>query len=211
MPDFDPKSIPILDDVIEDIAEVKDAAPVLKEAADENHDLFTTDHEQAETKTKSFSVETFSTDELADNITDIPDADSEAFESALIDYDAEQTNHVVEVETSYEPFKYQQQTSEDSTIDEPYTAAPVIEQPIITRAVENQPMPDQAASEQLAPAQKEEPSTEALPLQSITDEIVKQLMPDLETQLRHLIQQALEDRLSDETIKTSQSSTPDDD
>jgi hypothetical protein len=41
---------------------------------------------------------------------------------------------------------------------------------------------------------------ETLPLEAVVDDIVKQLMPDLEQQLRFLVQQALEDRLSDAVL-----------
>ena len=48
------------------------------------------------------------------------------------------------------------------------------------------------------PAEQPEPPAS---LQSMVDDITKELMPDLEQQLRYLIQQALEDRLPDEVIE----------
>jgi hypothetical protein len=45
-----------------------------------------------------------------------------------------------------------------------------------------------------------ETAGETFTLESVVDDIVKQLMPDLELQLRFLVQQALEDRLSDEML-----------
>ena len=39
-------------------------------------------------------------------------------------------------------------------------------------------------------------------LESIADDIVKQLMPNLEQHLRHLVKQALEKKLPDEIIKS---------
>ncbi len=47
-----------------------------------------------------------------------------------------------------------------------------------------------------------EPQTTTLSLQSVTDDIVKQLMPELEQQLRLLLEQALKEKLSKEIIQS---------
>lgn len=64
-----------------------------------------------------------------------------------------------------------------------------------------------AETETANPDLTDNPSIDIMPqetatpsLQSITDDIVKQLMPDLEKQLRRLINQALKEKLPEDTL-----------
>lgn len=64
-----------------------------------------------------------------------------------------------------------------------------------------------AETETASPDLTDNPSIDIMPqetatpsLQSITDDIVKQLMPDLEKQLRRLINQALKEKLPEDTL-----------
>ena len=180
MPDFDPKSIPTLDDVIE---------PVEHEEADsENNDsetesivvedepvLFTaepvvdfTDEpeiEGAELESESSFNLAEEDEETESDLDDVPseltlEEDSENFESALIDYDTEES---ISSET-------------ESPIEETST------------------------DEQLATTQSPTLISET-DLQSISDEIVLQLMPELEQRLRVLVRQVLKDKLPPEVTR----------
>ena len=63
-----------------------------------------------------------------------------------------------------------------------------VDAPVDTQYLEPQAVVNQAIENQAAQSQS---------LESVVDDIVKQLIPDLEQQLRFLVQQALEDRLPD--------------
>ena len=148
MADYDPKSIPILDDVIEkeknaDIDETSSPLFSAKPAviAEDNLDLFT---EKSKAVAKITPPQTVVIDK------DVESA-LEEIESALVDYDAD--------------------TEENGTEDD--------EQPIELELKTAQPPPS---------------------IEAIVEDITKQLIPDLEQQLRFLIQQALEDRLPDTLI-----------
>ena len=235
MPDYDPKSIPILDDVIEaDILEQADAEDKHKTPFADITDM------EDELSVDDGTVNLFSTapvelgpqdviiedstadaslineldagdagpsigtldslgDSPADAVvdtsqvnTDVEDTsphharadkeeneaehfDEESFESALIDY---QSDAEIVEETSEQQPEIEEVT--DSVIEQPATS--IETQP--TQAVQT----TQATQE-----------TTALTLEDIVDDvvndIVSQLLPDLQQQLRHLVQQALEDRL----------------
>ena len=235
MPDYDPKSIPILDDVIEaDILEQADAEDKHKTPFADITDM------EDELSVDDGTVNIFSTapvelgpqdviiedstadaslineldagdagpsigtldslgDSPADAVvdtsqvnTDVEDTsphharadkeeneaehfDEESFESALIDY---QSDAEIVEETSEQQPEIEEVT--DSVIEQPATS--IETQP--TQAVQT----TQATQE-----------TTALTLEDIVDDvvndIVSQLLPDLQQQLRHLVQQALEDRL----------------
>ena len=48
-----------------------------------------------------------------------------------------------------------------------------------------------------------EDTLEKISLETLTDEIVKQIMPDLEQRLRHMVQQALADNLPEIVVESS--------
>jgi len=57
------------------------------------------------------------------------------------------------------------------------------------------------------PVEREAQAATALSLQSITDDIVKQLMPELEQKLRLLLEQALKEKLPAETVYSQSAET----
>jgi len=192
MPDYDPKSIPILDDIIEDDQEDKtvpeltesDISGIDDEQFDEQSgdylDLFdenTTDIEAASAEPDIGAIDQF-INTIQD---DFDDHDDEPVESALIDY------HSADVDTPAIDLQYetgQQETGQQETIQQD-TVPAADDLAVNDISIEN-----------ITPA-----SGQPVVLDEIVDEIVKQLMPDLEQQLRFLVQQALEDRLPEELIE----------
>jgi len=155
MPDYDPKSIPILDDIIKDDV-IKETEKDKDDATENNLDLFSDG-----TKDTAAEEPVIEQAELQiGNIEDISSADNtetDNIESALIDY-----------------------TTDDES-----------SQPVI-------------ASQTPEEMSEEAPQASATPLQleTMVDDIVKQLMPDLEQQLRFLVLQALEEKLPEELLKS---------
>ena len=183
MPDYDPKSIPILDDIIEDdIANDDKAEPELtgSESADvenqdshetaiNNLDLFASDTLDIEQETMEPSLGTIdqfinpvADDELTAIETDTP-------ESALIDFHIDQDEPDINVE--HDTPQLEDIPDSDETFDE-----------ITIGDTASDPIP---------------PVT----LDAIVDDVVKQLIPELEQQLRHLVQQALEEKLPEEIVE----------
>ena len=184
MPDYDPKSIPILDDIIEDEkkdtqGETPDDAIEIDTADDKidqddsTLDLFnspakdftTADIDATELDTETEEPEIGSIDRFIEKA-DTDTEETEITESALIDY------HPEEKEDNVDSFDHQEvqpdefQSIEAQSVEsfQPVTAPPVA-------------------------------------LETIVDDVVKQLLPDLEQQLRFLVQQALEEKLPAEMIE----------
>ncbi len=190
MPDFDPKTIPTLDDVIEPVVRedsesngesksgnketdpiaVIESEPALFSAepivdfSDEPETSYDTSHE---TLFDLADNEETALDLKDDSAELINEENSENFESALIDYDAKESLSPTDTES----------LTEESEIDE---------QPVTVQS----------------PTLISETN-----LQSISDEIVLQLMPDLEQRLRVLVQQVLEEKLPPEIIQFDTTST----
>lgn len=211
MPDYDPKSIPILDDVIEtedtssentaiddedEIFTLFEAEPVQSE---DNLDLF------AET---SIAAETLTTENLANEddfvettepqIGIIDDIIDEEINNDIHPHDIEASQQAVI--TDFEAAAYENSTdiSTDDLATESKPEIEPIESSLIdyhNDAEENETVAD------IQPIEVEQQTTEnPASLESVVDDITKQLMPDLEQQLRFLIQQALEDRLPEDVI-----------
>ena len=211
MPDYDPKSIPILDDVIEtedtssentviddedEIFTLFEAEPVQSE---DNLDLF------AET---SIAAETLTTENQANEddfvettepqIGIIDDIIDEEISNDIHPHDIEASQQAVI--TDFEAAAYENSTeiSTDDLVAESKPEIEPIESSLIdyhNDAEENETVAD------IQPVEVEQQTTEnPASLESVVDDITKQLMPDLEQQLRFLIQQALEDRLPEDVI-----------
>ncbi len=150
MPDFDPKSIPILDDIIE-----SDNAGAV-EVSDE--DIVTEKKAGEDQVTENKDDDTF---DMFDEGTTAVEVEAEAVESALINYQLEED-------------KGDDVAQSDTTQDADYSS-----------------------DIQSVPTTADIPADTGLPvdLESIVDDVVKEMMPDLEQQLRFLIHQALEDKL----------------
>ena len=209
MSDYDPKSIPILDDVIKveetDNTDIDDQEeePALFETtpveAENNLDLFVAESINASASTVvkedvpgvgSLSEDTepqigiideFIAEDSSDtiNITAAEDAIIENSISVSAQDAAAETDEPESALISYNTGTAEAETVSDTTSD--------IEAINIA-----------AVDVKAQPAEQPEPPAS---LQSMVDDITKELMPDLEQQLRYLIQQALEDRLPDEVIE----------
>jgi hypothetical protein len=178
MPDYDPKSIPILDDIIEDDATEPELtgsvfADVENEDSDETAinslDLFvddTVDIEQEAMEPSLGTIDRF-INPADDELTAI---ETDTAESALIDYQHDQDEPGISIQHDTQALESPpgpDETSDDITIDDTTASDP------------NQPVT----------------------LNAIVDDVVKQLMPDLERQLRFLVQQALEEKLPEEIAR----------
>jgi len=181
MPDYDPKSIPILDDIIEDdIADDDKEALELTatdftdidnqddETAINNLDLFTSDDIDVEDETMEPALGTIERfiDSAGDDLTAI---ETDTIESTLIDYHMDTDELGINVQHDTQPLDDipdSDESFDDITIED-------------------------TGSDPVQPAT----------LNSIVDDVVKQLTPDLEQHLRYLVRQALEEKLPEEIVK----------
>ena len=194
MPDFDPKTIPTLDDVIERVIPVvsdiensaDEAEPIIAEESESV--LFSaepvidftdgTNIEDTELEPEA-SFDLVEEDEEAepnqtDTLPELADEeDSENFESALIDYNTEEPAPTTDTEET-------ESISDEFEIDEQPTTA--VHSPALISDSD---------------------------LQSISDDIVLQLMPELEQRLRVLVQQVLKEKLPAEIIQFEATSSTD--
>jgi len=268
MPDYDAKSIPILDDVIkddslEDEVEIIDLSKIESSPEENNFDLFiddfaesldTTDDivsavasaqhaERESTQPEIGNIEeiTAQDEHVAIEIADdnIDDESSNVFsaienntfteeiavevESALINYRVDDSDNSdaddIEASTTDD---YVNDVSSDTTFETEalLTAAEQFDHEDSSGDVsEAIPAPELATAEQefSGPAFSESaatgptPAQEIISLDAITDDIIKQIMPTIEHQLRSLVQQALADKLPEEIIApTSITNKPDD-
>lgn len=183
MSDYDLKNIPILDDIIEsdeiDADELK--ATVSQETdpatTDDSLDLFVDDAADAEKNSL---------------------LDSKEPEGGTID-DENIPQHVTDVDLD---------DNAEIFITEEVTTAVVVEQPPAQEAIDEsaviEPAPiDYRPSEDIHSDNETQPTDkqDSASLDDIVNEVVKQLLPDLEQQLRFLVKQALEDRLPAEMIE----------
>ncbi|HHJ34617.1 MAG TPA: hypothetical protein ENJ87_02525 [Gammaproteobacteria bacterium] len=194
MPDYDPESIPILDDVIEspedpdenitagttdpfagtDEQTLFSGDSVVDFSAEAEEDIDVPAEMQTEetlldsiSLTEDMLVEAIGQDDTEMDSSPADETGPDSFESALIDYDSEKNS--------------------DSPADDE-----IIDMPAVDEApVEGTPY-------------SISPST----LQSITEDIVDQLMPDIERRLHFLIRQALEEKLPADTDRSKFYPTP---
>ena len=211
MPDYDPKSIPILDDVIE--TEDTSSENTAIDDEDEIFTLFEAEPVQSEDNLDLFSetsiaAETLTTENLANEddfvettepqIGIIDDIIDEEISNDIHPHDIEASQQAVI--TDFEAAAYENSTdiSTDDLATESKPEIEPIESSLIdyhNDAEENETVAD------IQPVEVEQQTTEnPASLESVVDDITKQLMPDLEQQLRFLIQQALEDRLPEDVI-----------
>ena len=167
MPDYDPQSIPILDDVIVSDAREKSSTEDTQAAAES----FIADTEEAETNATENNLDLFFSDSsgtLAEElILDNPNKLQEESQISSIE-------HI----TDTDPDESFAEESVDASPSNPASPA------------DDTSAPDTPALE----------TSESL--ESIVNDVVKHLMPDLEQQLRYLVQQALEERLPQEIMQS---------
>lgn len=198
MPDYDPKSIPILDDIIEDdktdTEQIHPDITVNGSEQDDNiPDLFTT---AADIDTTDINIEAAATgiaaiDQFIGSAEEnTMDLDTETGESALIDYHAEEFDDPAVELRQDEAYQEHSPLQEVQQYDDLNTAESAVD----TITANN--MADE--------------SVQPVSLKPIVDDVVKQLMPDLEQQLRFLVQQALEEKLPADIIEQISTDNNDD-
>ena len=214
MPDYDAKNIPVLDDVIENGDGVKrdfdlSVEPADDETEENNLDLFAgetfdlavedTDIETAATETSLIEVETVA---ITDSILEYTIEPAAEPQIGPLDNISNEDGDDISLYSPAKPAEDEAEKFESALID--YTAADEtetssIDMPATNKQEEGQPL-----------EAKQQPSTAISP-QSVTDDIIKQLMPELEQQLRLLLEQALKEKLPEDINQTKvpSTSTPD--
>ncbi len=215
MPDYDPKSIPVLDDIIEDdgdeTAAAHDKIIITEEmqADDNTLDLFnesSANIEMDNAEPEIGAIDQFINEDIDVDIETIaatiaapenetldneaPAADADSFESALIDYPHEDDD-----EQGIE------QQAESDVLPE------VIDND--DKQADNEQAndaPDELNTDISETAMIAEPAS-SLDLDAIIDDVVTQLMPELEQQLRTRLKQALQKSLPQEVSEPEKSNT----
>jgi len=183
MPDYDPKNIPTLDDIIEeDIANKADLdeTEAVEQAGVEQGEVEQTEEETVD----AFYTEPIdeSADESKDTLGDTPadiatDIPSEVENKESLHYPT--TPHI-SVQIAYEEVYDKSSNFSD------------------TEETETSTTEDDTSSDDSTRL-----SIEPIEMEAVVEDVVKQLLPDMEQQLRFLIQQALEQRLPEAIIKSA--------
>lgn len=229
MSDIDLKNIPTLDDIIEHeddkSAELKasDSEDADDEQADNNFDLFTNESDVDVLEGEVLSVDDTGIDNSAiDGIrvdetghTDTTDlaettelttkSEATSTSEAITGDDIKQTDFAVDatpaadgVDTAYSPITTAEQLPEQL----PEQASAIEAAEFESISTESTLIDDQSTetSSENNVAPVTEPLTQ-VSLDSMVNDVVKQLIPDLEQQLRFLVKQALEDKLPEDVIE----------
>jgi len=205
MPDFDAKNIPVLDDVIENGDDKKREFDLSIESPDDeakenNLDLFTEETSSLTVEDADINIEVPATETsiietetltVPDSIINFEYTFNPATETQIdtIENLSDEDNNEVSL---YEPAKAAEDEAEkfeSALID--YTAVDQAETPTISVPVIDDPTGD-------PPVENIQQPLTTISLQSVTDDIVKQLMPELEQQLRLLLTQALKEKLPED-------------
>jgi hypothetical protein len=190
MPDYDAKNIPVLDDVIENGNDKKRDFDLSIESPDDetkesNLDLFVG-------KTSNLAVEDADIETTATETPIIGVETATEAQIGAIDNPGDEDNND---DSLYEPEKKaveeEAEKFESALID--YTAVDEAESSSID-------MPDVVQQEEEQPLEAKQQTLTTVSLQSVTDDIVKQLMPELEQHLRLLLEQALLEQLLKEKL-----------
>ena len=210
MPDYDPENIPILDDIIEsaddekrdfdlsvDNAEPLDAESDTGSYATENNlDMFASEDidltaEASDIDTAVFEAETAIITDSIIEYTINPGAISPAAEPQIgqLDNMSSEDGEDVPLYSPAKPPEDEDEKFESALIN--YNAVDQAETSTIN-------MPDIDQQENDQPLEVKQQTLTAISLQSVTDDIVKQLMPELEQQIRLLLEQALKEKLPDD-------------
>ena len=207
MPDYDAKNIPVLDDVVENGDGKKRDFDLSIESPDDetkesNLDLFNDktsnltvedadiDIEIPATETSIIKVETLTVPDSIINTEYTINPATEAQIGAIDNLGDEDNNEV----SLYQPAKAAEDEAEkfeSALID--YTAVDQAETPAINVPVIDNPTEDR-------PVENIQQAATTHSLQALTDDIIKQLMPELEQQLRLLLEQALLEQVLKEKL-----------
>ncbi|NOQ88194.1 MAG: hypothetical protein GQ550_04655, partial [Gammaproteobacteria bacterium] len=207
MPDYDPQSIPLLDDIIEEektdetgIAAEEINPDADDEQADDNLDLFhddtddDNDDESTDTTIDAEDAEHYEPGSGAiDDVIDRADANDPAIDDPAID------NSATDDSASYDQLSAETEAAEAEPVESALIGYPDEEEsgPVVESINYSY---DEQLSANFTPSDNENiASVPRVSLESITDTIVDhvitQILPDLEQQLRLLIHQVLEDKL----------------
>jgi hypothetical protein len=214
MPDYDTKNIPVLDDVIENgDGEKRDfdlnVEPPDDGAKENNLDLFAgetfdlaaedADIETAATEISTIEVETAI---ITDSIIECAISPAEEPQIGPIDNISNEDGDDVPLYSPAKAPENEAEKFESALID--YNAVDEAKASTID-------MPDIDQQENDQPLEVKQQASTAISLQSVTDDIVKQLMPELEQQLRLLLEQALKEKLPEDIKQTeiASASNPD--
>jgi len=216
MQDYDPKNIPILDDIIEDDSdepELIDAnldtpgldspasdIPELTEAVAASSEFIDIDTRQ-DVDEDDDELNLFTDDSLTD------EEETAGPALGIIDRYIDSTEEAFTSIDESETMSVQVEYSIDQHLDQRFDQ----DEPVISTDQDIQALDDTAFPENTL-AEAEQSSTDpvqAVTLSTIVDDVVKQLMPDLEQQLRHLVQQALEEKLPQEISERFSDKKPD--
>lgn len=209
MSDYDPKSIPILDDVIK--VEETDNTDIDDQEGEPA--LFETTPVEAENNLDLFVAESIKASASTVVTEDVPgegslSEDTEPQIGIIDEFIAEDSSHTIDITAAEDaiiensiPVSANDAAAET---DEPesalisYNTGTEATEAVSDTTSDIEAINIAAVDVEPQPAEQPEPPAS---LQSMVDDITKELMPDLEQQLRYLIQQALEDRLPDEVIE----------
>ena len=180
MPDYDPKSIPILDDIIEN--EIDDENVDTTEA--DNKKIFSeeisTDIVDAEGMLDDNTPDLFH-DDIADIKVETVEPEIAAIDTSIID-DIEDEAESGETEATESALIDYQLEDDNTEIDD-------------SEVIDHQPEAPPASRIQTFDSDMPVDPVMPIDIDAIVDDVVKKMMPDLEQQLRFLIQQALEEKL----------------
>jgi len=209
MSDYDPKSIPILDDVIK--IEETDNTDIDDQEGEPA--LFETTPVEAENNLDLFVAESINASASTVVTEDVPgegslSEDTEPQIGIIDEFIAEDSSHTIDITTAEDAIIENSipVTANDTTAETDESESALISYNTDTEksgTVSDTTSDIEAiniAAVDVEPQSAEQPEPPAS-LKSMVDDITKELMPDLEQQLRYLIQQALEDRLPDEVIE----------
>jgi len=196
MPDFDPKSIPILDDIIEDDdTENSDELNAEVSTSENNLNLFSKDPVLSDTEISEPSSDV--TNDIV-NESQLSTTDSEE-----IDIDAIGNIKATHDEKSDAP-DHLASALINLGDDEEEGLDPVTNiQPV------NEPAIDHPTNDELTNDNPDIEPIQQISLQAMTEDIVKQLMPELKLQLHTLVLQTLQDKLPTEIVKQENTETDD--
>ena len=214
MPDYDPKSIPILDDIIEDendkTAKAHDEIIICDEVIEDDGtlDLFndvSTDVEVDQAEPAIGSIDKFiQHDDNTDVDASIDDAHNETSNDEV----------VLEIESDIVDETFSEISSEtppDETLNE--VAGETEEKTETSKSALIDYSLAEAPEERIAetldesPAQTEE-AAPVVDLDSLVDDVVTQLMPELKQKLHTLVRQALQEQLPEDILSQLSPASP---
>jgi hypothetical protein len=212
MPDYDPKSIPILDDIIEGENDGDLDSKSNSEGAK------STEAGDRKTIPEQISAEQIYAEQINADITAAEDIQDDSTFDLFDDSDTASTKHEPYItDTFFDDLKHDDDlthdnvTGEDQEHDEQDNKNQSHESALIDYHTEDEDHAEDEASQDdiitiddeiSAPAISSQAMAEEprISLNAIVDDVVKKLMPDLEQQLRFLIKQALEEKLPEGII-----------